>query len=65
MTGYSGSKEVGSQTFNFKPSGTTSTRMTLERVGLWGRGLKKVQFETADNALIATLVDDVKYTLYD
>lgn len=65
VTGYIGKKIVGSQRFDFKPSGTTSTKMRLEKVGLWGRGLTKVVFETAKNAAIATLFDDVKYTLYE
>ena len=64
-TGYSGSKVVGTQKFNFKPTGALTTKMQFEKVGLWGEGLTQVKFSTANNALIATLFDDVQYTLYN
>ena len=64
VTGYNGSDEVGAQSFVYEPSDLLLAPMEFARLSTWAHGLTNVSFETATDTLIATKLDNVRYTIY-
>ena len=65
ITGYRGSQEVATETFSFNPTSLLTTQMLYYQPPGAFRGLTKVVFaNTPDDPTVATLVDNVAYTVY-
>jgi hypothetical protein len=64
VTGYSGSKQKGSQTFIYNGLGGLNAPMMRGKLNSWAKGLTKVEFVTADATLIGTLFDNIQYTVH-